>query len=188
MELKEEQILEYKTRKKELDNIDDKINDYIVKSRDNTKNDEIRELRVEIYNDIDKYFKDGVVVSEFDKIKYNKQKEAEEWKSRKKDILDNAVAMYKNDDKFGAITRVEEYMKNEIKDDKKYRELKKDLFMEINYKDNEIIMKAYKASNNDEKIYLLKKIQNEIGEENFGENIRLFRRNKIFSDNVLNEL
>lgn len=57
--------------------------------------------------------------------------------------------------------------------------------MEYSYKDNERMMEAYNARNNDEKIYLLKKMQNEAGKENFKEELRVLKRNKIFSDAVI---
>lgn len=57
--------------------------------------------------------------------------------------------------------------------------------MEYSYKDNASMMEAYNARNNDEKIYLLKKIRDEVGKENFKEELRVLKRNKIFSDVVI---
>lgn len=55
--MSDEQVIELQAKKRALEKIDDKLGEYFVLSRDNDKSQESREKRMEIWNDIDEYFK-----------------------------------------------------------------------------------------------------------------------------------
>lgn len=89
----DEQKIEAKAKMKALEAIDEKIGKL---SNVESGSMEEKELENEIYTDIDNYFRNGVEVTELDKMRYEKKQEQEEKKSRREEIMAGAMERYKN--------------------------------------------------------------------------------------------
>lgn len=91
--LSDEEKIEWKARKEELSKIREKIWDYYDIEDD--ESEEAKNLRNEIYSATDRYFENGVEVTEIHKMRYEKAKEAEEKKSRREEIMAGAMEKYR---------------------------------------------------------------------------------------------
>lgn len=89
-------MIELKARKKELADIGELIADYSaldIKSEDTAV---INSKRKEAWDAINSYFDNGVVVTEVDKMKYEKSQEQDAWKTKKEDMMTRYSEEYAN--------------------------------------------------------------------------------------------
>lgn len=134
-----------------------------------------------------------MIATDMDKLKYEKQKEKNEWKKEKEEIMNEAMKMWEEDKSFGRATKIQNTIKERMGGNKmtetqkrRFSQFQKDFFMERSYKNDAEMMEFYNANTNDEKKIIWKKIKS--NRSDWKKDLEALKRNKIVSNELYKEL
>lgn len=182
--LTEEQIIDLKARKKMLDWVSEALLEYTSEEKKWASEDTLIPMRAKIWNDINTYFEKWVEVTELDRLKYQKQKEQEQWKDDRMKLMDKYLAM--PTDKLGSKTAIENEIRKEISDKAKANAFIKELRVLRDYKTDTDVRKIWDADTNDEKLLIFKEMKSR--RNDYDTIKRTLRADGLISDPLWKEL